>query len=144
MRRKIQWPIFTLALLLIGMMAFLPACATTKRGKAQQAGRVLISMNRTVLDECTASKANADPETGEWKPLSKEVCRNAADAYRHAFATWENTLDLLDQDDNAKIGSKLAVILRYLLITADILAQVGVDLPPEVGDYMNLVREGIL
>ena len=118
-------------------LALLPACATSKRGKTQQAGKVLISLNRVMLDECTASKANG------WEPLSKDVCRLAGAAYGEAFDAWETTLDLLDTDPKANTGKFLTVILRYVLITTDILVTAGIEIPENVSKYVGMVKEGM-
>ena len=134
-------------LALIISMALLVSCATTPRGKAQQAGRVMIAMDEVMLQECEKSKANAtlDAATGEmeWQPLSKDTCKAAKLAYMGAFASWEATLDELSQDPNASIGAHLAVISRYILIVADILKDAGIQLPDNIMSHVDKLK-GVL
>lgn len=134
-------------LALIISMALLVSCATTPRGKAQQAGRVMIALDEIMLQECQKSKANAalDATTGEmeWQPLARNVCENAHVAYKLAFASWEATLDELSQDPNASIGTHLTVITRYILIVADILKDAGIQLPDSIMGHVDNIK-GVL
>lgn len=140
-----QWAILGV---ILGLALVVNSCATSPRGKAQQAGRVMISLDKVMLQECEKSKVNAvlDATTGEleWQPLSKDTCKAARLAYMGAFASWEATLDELSQDPNASIGAHLAVISRYILIVADIFKDAGIQLPDSIMGHVDKLQEVLL
>lgn len=136
MRR--QWRKFALTPMLILLMV---GCATTPRGKAQQAGRILIAIDRAAIDACTLSKQQADPVTGAWQPLSEGTCRDLYAAYDLAFTALKQSLEALREDPNARVGHITARVLWFVFTAVDVLGEHKITVPSEVQAFVHGVRK---
>lgn len=129
------------------LASFIAGCGMvpkTTRGKIQKAGQIMIAMDGVMKDECVKSWKGRDTLTDEWATLSEDVCKKADLAYRAGFAAWEGALQALDVDGKAAIGTYLTVIVRYVMLVADIFKGADLQLPDFISNYVDEIAGAIL